>query len=218
MINALLVVRQTDEVTRLVSELTRNGFQCSVVTSAENAVRETTKRIPDLLVIDTRVPETEAVARHLREERDLPVLALTGMETVASLDGYVDDFVLRPCGDHEVVLRARRLLRKREPSATPERIEIDGIVIDTAKFEVEVNGRPVALTFREYELLRFLASNPGRVFTRDALLNRVWGQDFFGGDRTVDVHIRRLRSKIEDLTHTYIDTVRNMGYRFVKKG
>lgn len=218
MVNALLVVRQTDEVTRLVSELTRNGFQCAVVTSAENAVRETVKRPPDLLVIDTRVHETDALAQRLREERNLPVLALTGMDTAANLNGCVDDFVLHPWGDNEVVLRARRLLRKREKSAAPERIEIDGIVIDTAKFEVEVHGRPVTLTFREYELLRFLATNPGRVFTRDALLNRVWGHDFFGGDRTVDVHIRRLRSKIEDLTHTYIDTVRNMGYRFVKKG
>jgi two-component system alkaline phosphatase synthesis response regulator PhoP len=72
------------------------------------------------------------------------------------------------------------------------------------------------LTFREYELLRFLVEHPGRVFSRDELLNAVWGYDYFGGDRTVDVHVRRLRSKIEDATHTYIETVRNIGYRFVK--
>jgi DNA-binding response OmpR family regulator len=75
----------------------------------------------------------------------------------------------------------------------------------------------VSLTFREYELLKFLATNPGRVFTRDALLNGVWGEDFFGGDRTVDVHIRRLRSKIEDEANNFIETVRNIGYRFVIK-
>jgi DNA-binding response OmpR family regulator len=79
-----------------------------------------------------------------------------------------------------------------------------------------VGGNPVMLTFREYELLKFLASNRGRVFTREALLNRVWGYDYYGGDRTVDVHIRRLRSKIEDASHTFIETVRNIGYKFNK--
>jgi len=83
--------------------------------------------------------------------------------------------------------------------------------------EVTVDGRLVTLTFKEYELLRFLASNRGRVFTRDVLLNEVWGYDYYGGDRTVDVHIRRLRSKIEDSTHIFIETVRNIGYRFRKQ-
>ena len=89
-------------------------------------------------------------------------------------------------------------------------------MIDTARCEVTVAGRPVLLTFKEYELLRFLASNPGRVFSRDSLLNRVWGYDYFGGDRTVDVHVRRLRSKIEPLGYSFIETVRNIGYRFAK--
>ena len=75
----------------------------------------------------------------------------------------------------------------------------------------------MSLTFKEYELLKFLASHPGRVFTRDTLLNQVWSEDYFGGDRTVDVHIRRLRSKIEDASHIYIETVRNIGYRFIKR-
>jgi two-component system alkaline phosphatase synthesis response regulator PhoP len=90
------------------------------------------------------------------------------------------------------------------------------LVIDLDNCEVTVAGRLITLTFKEYELLRFMAAIPGRVFTRDALLDEVWGHDYFGGDRTVDVHIRRLRSKIEDSTHTFIDTVRNIGYRFSK--
>jgi DNA-binding response OmpR family regulator len=89
------------------------------------------------------------------------------------------------------------------------------MVIDLARCEVSIKGKPVQLTFKEYELLRFLASNRGRVFSRDAILNRVWGYDYYGGDRTVDVHIRRLRSKIEEASdQTYIETVRNIGYRF----
>ena len=95
-----------------------------------------------------------------------------------------------------------------------ELIECGDLVLDLARCEVALNGRLVALTFKEYELLRFLASHPGRVYTRDALLSKVWGYDYFGGDRTVDVHIRRLRSKIEDASHTFIETVRNIGYRF----
>jgi len=87
-------------------------------------------------------------------------------------------------------------------------------LINRAKCEVTLAGRVLMLTFMEYELLKFLASNKGRVFTREVLLNKVWGYDYYGGDRTVDVHIRRLRSKIEDLTHTFIETVRNIGYKF----
>ena len=95
-----------------------------------------------------------------------------------------------------------------------ELIRCGDLVIDLAKCEVSLSGRLIPLTFKEYELLRFLASNRGRVFTREALLNKVWGYDYYGGDRTVDVHIRRLRSKIEDPTHTFIETVRNIGYKF----
>jgi two-component system alkaline phosphatase synthesis response regulator PhoP len=88
------------------------------------------------------------------------------------------------------------------------------LVIYLARYEVRLGGRLVELTFREYKLLSFLAANRGQVFTREVLLNKVWGYDYFGGDRTVDVHIRRLRSKVEDANHTFIDTVRNIGYRF----
>ena len=92
------------------------------------------------------------------------------------------------------------------------------LVIDTARCEVTMAGRPVVLTFREYELINFLADNAGRVFSRDALLDRVWGSDYLGGDRTVDVHIRRLRSKLEGSGQTFIETVRNLGYRFHRNG
>lgn len=93
-------------------------------------------------------------------------------------------------------------------------LKIGDLTIDSVRCEVEVGGRLLALTFKEYELLRLLATNKGKVFTREALLNQVWGYDYYGGDRTVDVHIRRLRSKIEDPVHTFIETVRNIGYKF----
>ena len=106
----------------------------------------------------------------------------------------------------------KRLLRKTS-QAERRTIRCGDLAIDLAKYEVSVGGRPVILTFKEYELLKFLASNAGRVFTREALLNKVWGYDYYGGDRTVDVHITRLRSKIENLSNIFIETVRNIGYR-----
>jgi two-component system alkaline phosphatase synthesis response regulator PhoP len=95
-------------------------------------------------------------------------------------------------------------------------IRCGDLVIDSAKCEVSLSGKPIILTFKEYQLLKFLASNKEKVFTREALLNKVWGWDYYGGDRTVDVHIRRLRSKIEDINHSFIETIRNIGYRFRK--
>ena len=95
-------------------------------------------------------------------------------------------------------------------------IRCGDLVIDSVKCEVSLSGKPIILTFKEYQLLKFLASNKGKVFTREALLNKVWGWDYYGGDRTVDVHIRRLRSKIEDINHSFIETIRNIGYRFTE--
>ena len=151
----------------------------------------------------------------MRKEKEFPVIALTPLEKMDSLDDLIDDFVVKPYNSKELITRIKRLVKK-ETEVSTEPIRTAGITIDPDKYEVYVNGKLVSLTFKEYELLKFLASHPGRVFTRDALLNQVWSQDYFGGDRTVDVHIRRLRSKIEDPTHVYIETVRNIGYRFVK--
>ncbi|MFC2060806.1 response regulator transcription factor, partial [Chloroflexota bacterium] len=110
-----------------------------------------------------------------------------------------DDFLISPYDDRELVLRIKRLLNNGiESLDSGELIKCDDLIIDLAKCEVTMERKVVELTFKEYELLKFLASNRGRVYTREALLNKVWGYDYYGGDRTVDVHVRRLRSKIED--------------------
>ena len=114
----------------------------------------------------------------------------------------------------ELALRIRRRLERPGPADEPGVIRVEDLVIDSNRYDVFLAGKPVLLTFKEYELLKLLASTPGRVYTREALLEQVWGYQYFGGTRTVDVHIRRLRSKIEDATHTFIDTVWNVGYRF----
>ena len=113
-----------------------------------------------------------------------------------------------------IALRVQRLLDAVTPPPAPGVVSNGDLVIDTNRYEVFLAGRPVLLTFKEYELLKVLGSNPGRVYSRETLLEQVWGYAYFGGTRTVDVHIRRLRSKIEDAQHTFIDTVWNVGYRF----
>ena len=126
----------------------------------------------------------------------------------------LDDFVLIPADAAEVIARLALLYaRHRARSANEDEINVGDLRINLARYEVWVGVRQVTLTFKEYELLRILASRPGHVFTRNTLLDVVWGYDYFGGTRTVDVHVRRLRSKIEDPTHTFVETVRNVGYR-----
>ena len=149
------------------------------------------------------------------KEKDLPVIALVSTDKLDKLIDLVDDFAVKPYNSKELATRIKHLIRKDSDVPTAQ-IRTAGITIDPDKYEVYVDGKLVSLTFKEYELLKFLASHPGRVFTRDTLLNQVWSQDYFGGDRTVDVHIRRLRSKIEDPDHVYIETVRNIGYRFIR--
>jgi DNA-binding response OmpR family regulator len=154
--------------------------------------------------------------RRIKEESHLPVIALVARERLDDIGGHydVDDFFSSDGDVRELALRVKRLLHRAKTADGSELIMSGGLVIDLAKCEVSVGGRVVELTFKEYELLKCLASNKGRVYTRETLLNKVWGYDYYGGDRTVDVHIRRLRSKIEDAKHTFIETVRNIGYRF----
>lgn len=126
----------------------------------------------------------------------------------------VNDFVVEPFRPAEVATRLRLALSRRRGPDRQGVLRFGDLAIDMNAYQVTLNGRPVNLTYKEYELLRFLALAPGRVFSREVLLSRVWGYDYYGGSRTVDVHIRRLRSKIEDASHTFVETVRSVGYRF----
>ncbi len=164
------------------------------------------------------VPDEAPVKELVRRGRALrgPLLAALGW---AQLSGpplsTVDDFVICPWRPGELEARLRWLLGRQRPEQdAPGLIRVGDLVINPERYDVFLDGKPVLLTFKEYELLKLLASNPSRVFKRDVLLSQVWGYDYFGGTRTVDVHIRRLRSKIEDGAHTFIETVWNVGYRF----
>jgi DNA-binding response OmpR family regulator len=162
------------------------------------------------------VPSQEIVLRHIKDQRHLPVIVLineVAMEEWEPTVG-VDDFVVKPVRLNELAARIRRVLARMEGTADDPHARSGSLTIDTDAYQVFVGGKAIDLTFKEYELLKFLASNPGTIFSREALLNRVWGYDYYGGERTVDVHIRRLRSKIEVGDQTFIETVRGVGYRF----
>jgi DNA-binding response OmpR family regulator len=149
-------------------------------------------------------------------ERRPAVLGVLRRDELAGLDPELplDDFIAFPTTAEELVARVRRALRRSAAEEDPNVLRRGDLTIDHTSYKVFVANRPVELTYKEYELLRCLALNEGKVCTREMLLSRVWGYDFYGGARTVDVHIRRLRSKIEDRHHTLIETVRNVGYRF----
>jgi DNA-binding response OmpR family regulator len=142
------------------------------------------------------------------------MLVLTeGGLTAVSPDWGVDDVVLETAGPAEVDARIRLVIGRAVEDKSSSKIQASGVVIDEASYSAKVHGRPLDLTFKEFELLRFFATHPSRVFTREQLLSEVWGYDYFGGTRTVDVHVRRLRAKLGDL-ESLIGTVRNVGYRF----
>lgn len=183
-------------------------------------VNEVAKRLPPdlvLLSVDAEnLNESGRSVRQIKRKLKKPVLLLVTMELLALLktDSEVADFIIMPTAIDEILFRMRRQIQPQKTADPPELTRYGALSINTATCEVCLQDLPVALTFKEYEMLKYLASNRNRVITREALLDAVWGYDYFGGDRTVDVHIRRLRSKIEDGSHTFIDTVRNIGYRF----
>jgi DNA-binding response OmpR family regulator len=176
---------------------------------------------PDGLVLDMAGPlarhaTVRAITEAAHRDRLVPVLALIPRADLTTMDPALglDDFALMPLDVEEVVARLQLLnARYKGADLQGDVLQLGDLRIDLSRYEVWVGPRQVTLTFKEYELLRLLASEPGRVFTREVLLDRVWGYDYFGGTRTVDVHVRRLRSKLEDPVHTFIETVRNVGYR-----
>jgi len=180
----------------------------------------------DAAIIDGRhdLAQARGLTRLIRTTGiDIPLLLVVteGGLTVVSEDWGMDDVVLHDAGPAEVEARLRlatgRLLSSRGDDEDRHVIKSGGLSIDDAAYTARIDGRSLHLTFKEFELVKFLAQHPGRVFTRQQLLQEVWGYDYFGGTRTVDVHVRRLRAKLGTDNETLIGTVRNVGYRFVSR-
>lgn len=179
------------------------------------------KELPELVLLDIMLPDEDGltVLRRLRSQTTtarVPVILLTAKSTeydkVLGLDSGADDYVTKPFGTMELVSRIRALLRRARPMPENVTYNYGGLTLDTESHQVRVSEQPVALTFKEYELLRLFCSRPGRAFTRDELLQRIWGYDYDGENRTVDVHIKTLRTKL-GACGELIETVRGVGYR-----
>jgi len=218
--NDLLFVDATEALQPLAQALERAGFRVSACSLAEAPAWLGGGEAVVALVANLTELASVSAARELLSVDALPprtaTVAVVRHHQLSELDPSwpVDELVVHPASPEELLARVRRAVWRRAGAEGSHVLRCGDLMIDQANYKVFVGGRPVELTFKEYELLRFLALNQDKVCTREMLLNRVWGYDFYGGARTVDVHIRRLRSKIEDRAHTFIETVRNVGYRF----
>lgn len=214
--NVLIIGSQMND--EIAAALRAGGFDTLARTPGEGTLEDAEAASVAVLVM-SEIGE-DPVARRLIESspegEPPPVIAVVSRADLEKYDPTTDieDFFVAGNDPAELVTRVRQVLWKREQVDARNVLKCGDLVIDLANYTIHVAGRPVDLTFKEYELLRFLATNPNRVFDREQLLNKVWGYDFYGGARTVDVHIRRLRAKIEDKHNTFIETVRNVGYRF----
>jgi two-component system alkaline phosphatase synthesis response regulator PhoP len=217
-----IIANQTEQARQLKAELAQRGLDCLIVPNNDGAIEQIVGQSLGVMLLDTDEVTTGSEvweqAQRIRRERYTPIISIVSREKLNGLDSStdIDDFVVKPWEVTEVIARIKRILRQKESMEGADIIRCGDLSIDPTKCEVLLSGNPIILTFREYQLLKFLANNKGKVFTREALLNKVWGWDYYGGDRTVDVHIRRLRSKIEDINHSFIETIRNIGYRFTE--
>ncbi len=223
----VLVVDDEAAIVELVSyNLSREGFEVLVTADGAEALKMARKEAPDLVILDVMLPSMSGldVCRQLRRETEIPIILLTArkdeVDRVLGLELGADDYVTKPFSPRELVARVKAILRRsrgrEDESGDSHEISRTGLTVDLERREASLDGKTLHLTFTEFELLHILAKNPGRAFTRDDLLMRVWGQDFFGDARTVDVHVRHLREKLREDPQTprFIETVRGVGYRF----
>ncbi len=207
------------EMASLDSEMKAHAFNTIRVATMNDPLPEGK---PDVALVDLSDSfgrsgrGSRAEVDRVKEAYSVPVIVFIRKDDVPGYEPLpaADDFISVPYSFPEVDARIRQALWQTRNLKTDNLLKRGDLVIDLSSYKVYLAGKLLDLTFKEYELLRFLASKPDKVFSREALLNQVWGYDYYGGDRTVDVHIRRLRSKIEDASHSFIETVWNVGYRF----
>jgi DNA-binding response OmpR family regulator len=232
-LNRILVVDDERTLVETIKyNLVKNGYQVSVAFDGLEALEKARQEPPDLMVLDVMLPKLDGfeVCRELRKDMTMPILMLTArveeFDKILGLELGADDYMTKPFSMRELLTRVKAMLRRvrmlRDEAAiagqaAPAKVTaVRDFKIDIAQHTIVHNGQPLSLKPKEFDLLVFLATNPGQVFTREALIERVWGYSYEGDTRTVDVHIRGLREKIEldPAKPNYIDTVRGVGYRF----
>ena len=223
----VLVVEDEEAfVDALSVALTREGFRVDVARDGAEALAAFAENEPDLVLLDLMLPRVSGVdvCREIRATSKVPIIMLTAksdeIDTVVGLEVGADDYITKPYRMRELVARMRAVLRRFddgdqvEPDAGP--LTLGDITVDVERHEVTVRGEVVPMPLKEFDLLQLLLENAGRVLTRDTLIDRVWGHDYVGDTKTLDVHVKRLRSKIEDQPSnpTRIVTIRGLGYKY----
>ena len=204
--------------------LVKEGYETCIANDGEAAVQMYEREKPDLLLLDVMMPRMDGweVCRKVRAAGKTPVIMLTAkgetFDKVLGLELGADDYIVKPLEMPEVIARVRAVFRRMAPDDAPEKLSFDNLVIDKQAYDLIIKGKRVDAQPKEIELLYYLASSPNRVFTRAQLLDDVWGFDYFGDTRTVDVHVKRLREKLEGVSDKWeLKTVWGVGYKFETK-
>jgi len=223
----ILVVEDDRNISDLIQMyLVKEGFDVRIARDGGRAIEEFQKEIPDLILLDIMLPVMDgwAVCARIRETSKVPIIMLTAksevFDRIQGLEMGADDYIVKPFEMKELIARINAVLRRTEiPNDTSKRLVFDNLTIDLDSYELIVAGKKVDTPPKELELLYHLAATPNRVYTRNQLLDEVWGFDYFGDSRTVDVHIKRLREKVEAISDQWaLKTVWGVGYKFEVTG
>ncbi len=225
--STILVVEDEESfVEALTIGLRREGFHVQVARDGAQALDMFDAVKPDLVLLDVMLPRVSGidVCRQIRKKSQVPIIMVTAkgaeIDTVVGLEVGADDYVTKPYRLRELVARMRAVLRRAPLGRVSDEgdgvLEVGDVRLDADRHEVVIRGEPVALPLKEFELLELLLDNAGRVLTRDTLIDRVWGADYVGDTKTLDVHVKRLRSKVEEdpSTPSRIVTIRGLGYKY----
>lgn len=222
--NKIMIVDDDANITELIRlYLEKEGFETVTASNGKIALDLFKESAPSIVILDIMMPEMDGwqVCREIRRISNIPIIMLTAkgetFDKVLGLELGADDYMVKPFETKELVARVKAVLRRSETKSadTMKEIVYPNLTINLSNYELKLNGKIIEIPPKELELLYFLASNPNRVFTREQLLEEVWGFDYFGDSRTVDVHIKRLREKLEGVEGTWsLKTVWGVGYKF----
>ena len=225
MANTILVVDDERNIVQLARlYLDKEGFQVEAAYDGAQALEKAKSVKPDLIILDIMMPEMDGldVCKELRKTSNVPIIILTArgddIDRVVGLELGADDYVTKPFNPRELVARVKAVLRRsRLEEPVQPVLEVDGLRLDTARREVTVEGNAVALRAKEFDLLTAFMKHSGIVLDRERLLQMVWGSDYYGDTRTIDVHVAWLREKLSDAKHAKIETVWGVGYKLVEQ-
>ncbi len=226
----ILIVDDDNNIAELISlYLTKECFECQIVNDGEEALKVFTSFLPNLILLDLMLPGIDGyqVCREIRHKSNVPIIMLSAkgeiFDKVLGLELGADDYIIKPFDSKELVARVKAVLRRFQPSSpalsqtTGKYVEYPDLIVNQTNYSVLYKGKTVEMPPKELELLYFLAASPNQVFTREQLLDHIWGYEYIGDTRTVDVHIKRLREKIKDHANWSISTVWGIGYKFEVK-